>query len=491
MGFTAAVTFRPTPKPIRVKPRVTFRPAFKPAPPRDQFVSRSPVTGEVIGQVPTMTAAQMSTRLTQAERGQQQWARMSIPERANGLRRVAKQLEARSDELVREIVRETGKPSAQAKSEVELSVAALNHFADHGEAYLKPYTAEGRTVHYRPGGIIAGITPFNYPLWQIFRFAAPPLIGGNAVVVKPALETPRTAQLVERVFREAGLPKGVYQNLFIDKAEVQSLLADPRVYRVNFTGGTRTGRIIAGMAGENLKGVTAELGGSNAGLVLPGANLALAARALARSRTLNAGQVCIATKRAIFVGSDAEYRQFLSTLKAELQRVQVGDPKDPRVTMGPMISRRARSELQRQVNESVAQGARLLLGGQTPAGRGSYYPPTLLADVPPSAAAFREETFGPVLTVTRAKNVKEAIALANDSEFGLGASVFTQNKKLFDAVASRLDVGAVLHNAPHTSAPGMPTGGTKLSGIARGNSRHAVWDAAKITMLAEDPSLGR
>jgi succinate-semialdehyde dehydrogenase / glutarate-semialdehyde dehydrogenase len=357
------------------------------------------------------------------------------------------------------------------------------YYADNAHDFLAPREVETEArrslVSFQPLGVILAVMPWNFPFWQVFRFAAPNLMGGNAGVLKHASSVPGCALAIESVFRDAGFPRDLFRTVLVDTDKVEALVAHPLVRGVTLTGSTEAGRAVASHAGSNLKKTVLELGGSDPYLILRDADLDVAVEACASSRLINAGQSCIAAKRFIVVEELRE--EFEHRFVERMASVQTGDPMDEATVMGPLARRELRDDLHDQVERSVAAGARLLLGGEIPDGPGAYYPPTVLTDVKPGMAAFDEELFGPVAAVVPVRDEEAAVRLANDSPFGLGAAVFTRDLERGERIATeRLEAGACFVNGLVRSDPRLPFGGVKESGYGRELSPFGILEFVNI-----------
>ncbi|WP_367870363.1 NAD-dependent succinate-semialdehyde dehydrogenase [Luteolibacter sp. Populi] len=409
---------------------------------------------------------------------------IAFGERALGLRRVADLLESRQDEFARLMAEEMGKPVTQGKAEVVKCATACRHYAEHGEAMLAPRSLDGGMVTYQPLGPVLAIMPWNFPFWQVFRFAAPALMAGNTILLRHASNVPGCARAIESLFAEGYGFADFVRAVFVPSGEVEGLIGDPRIRAVTFTGSTEAGRKVAAAAGKHLKKSVLELGGSDPYLIFDGADLKSAAKVCAEARMVNAGQSCIAAKR--FLVASAVHDEFTELLKQELSAFKPGDPFDPATRLGPLAREDLRGELHGQVTDSVAAGAELLLGGEIPDSaelrEKPYHPATLLAGVRPGMRAFDEETFGPVATVTRFKDEEEAIELANATPFGLGAAVFCRPGEGREK-AWGLDVGTVVINAQVVSDPRFPFGGVKDSGWGRELGEEGIREFVNVKTL--------
>jgi acyl-CoA reductase-like NAD-dependent aldehyde dehydrogenase len=433
------------------------------------ITSVNPATEEVLARFDPFTQEQVERALDEAQAAFTAWRERSIAERAVPMRRLAALLRERADRYARLITLEMGKPIAEAKAELEKCAWGCEHYAENAARYLADEiietTAQRSLVAFQPLGIVLAVMPWNFPFWQVIRFAAPALMAGNAAVLKHASNVPQCALAIEEVIRDAGFPEGLVRTVLVAGSAIEPVIADPRVRAVTLTGSSDTGSRIAALAGRALKKSVLELGGSDPYIVLPDADLAAAARIGARARNQNNGQSCIAAKRFIAVGSIA--REFERRFAAEVEALRIGDPLDGATQVGPLARADLRDTLERQVSESVRAGARVLTGGERGAGKGWYYQPTVLADVTEDMLVFKEETFGPVAAVLRVGNADDAVRVANDSAYGLGASLWTRDLKLGEALARRIESGSVFVNGMVASDPRLPFGGVKRSGYGR------------------------
>ena len=408
----------------------------------------------------------MSDSLDALATGSRHLREMPMPERATVLRKAADLLEARQTEFARLMASEMGKPIKQGRAEVVKCASACRYYADHGADMLAPVEREGATILYQPLGTVLAIMPWNFPFWQAIRFAAPALMAGNTILLKHASNVSGCARAIVALVADASGRDDLMRAVFVPGKEVEPLIADRRVHAVTFTGSTEAGRKVAVAAGKHLKKSVLELGGSDPYLVFEDADLAAAAKTCAAARMVNGGQSCIAAKRFLVV--TAVHDEFASLLKNELATYVAGDPLDEATVLGPMAREDLRDEVHAQVRDSIAAGARLVLGGEVPERRDApYYPATLLTDVKPGMRVFDEETFGPVAAVVRVKDEMEAIELANRSSFGLGAAIFTTDVVRGRRVAGRLETGTVAINGQVVSDPRFPFGGVKDSGWGR------------------------
>ena len=430
-----------------------------------------PATGQTLRHYREHTAREIDRLLDRAVESFATWRRLSFARRAKHLRAVARELRANADTYAALITTEMGKPITQARAEVEKCALNCDYFAAHAAQFLADERPDGapaqRCVTYQPLGVVLAIMPWNFPFWQAFRAAAPALMAGNSMVLKHASNVTGCALAIEQVFARVRVPRGVFQSVVVSGTRAESLVADRRVAMVTLTGSTEVGCRVAARAGAAMKKGVFELGGSDAYVVLADADLPRAAALCAESRLYNSGQSCVAAKRFIVVEKVRE--QFEHLLVAEMQARQPGDPRDPATLLGPLARADLREELHGQVRRSGRAGARLLLGGKIPSSpAGNYYPATVLTGVRPGMAAFDEELFGPVAAIVPAKDEAHALALANATPFGLGAAVFTRNRRRGERIAREtLHAGNAFVNEFVRSHPALPFGGVGLSGHGR------------------------
>jgi succinate-semialdehyde dehydrogenase/glutarate-semialdehyde dehydrogenase len=433
------------------------------------FTTLNPASGELIKEFPTWDGEQLEAALAQTAAASEEWQTCSMEQRSTLMHRAAGVLRARSDELAGLITLEMGKLLKEARAEVEKCASVCDYYAEQGPAFLADDLIEsdaGRSlIAYQPLGTVLAIMPWNFPFWQVLRFAAPTLMAGNAGVLKHASNVPQCALAIESVFHDAGFPAGVFRTLMISAAQVEGVIRDPRIHAVTLTGSEPAGRKVAATAGEMLKPSVLELGGSDPFIVLEDADLDLAIGQAVSSRFLNCGQSCIAAKRFIVVDSIAD--EFVARFVAEVEGLMAGDPSDPATSLAPMAREDLRDGLHQQVTESVAQGAVIATGGFPLKRDGAYYAATILDRVEPGQRAYSEEFFGPVAIVIRARNETDALRIANDSEFGLGGSIWTADNARGEALARKLQSGCAFVNGMVKSDPRLPFGGIKNSGYGR------------------------
>jgi acyl-CoA reductase-like NAD-dependent aldehyde dehydrogenase len=449
---------------------------------RPVFKSINPATEAVIATFDQFTPEQTEGALAEADKAFRQWRDTSLPERAAAMRRAAGLLRARKDRYAGLITAEMGKPITAAEAEVEKCAWVCEFFAENAERFLahEPVSTNARLsyVAFEPLGVVLAVMPWNFPFWQVFRFAAPTLMAGNTGVLKHASNVSQCALAIEDVFGDAGFPRGVFRTLLVPGDAVESLINDRRVRAVTLTGSDATGEKVAAAAGRALKKTVLELGGSDPFIVLADADLEAAAQTAAKSRFQNAGQSCIAAKRFIVVASVVE--EFERRFTAAIRKLKVGDPTDRTVDVGPLARSDLRETVDRQVRESVTQGARVVLGGAPLPGRGYYYQPTLLTDVTAKMPALQEELFGPVAALVVARDEAAAMAMANASVYGLGANLWTRDVERAQVLASRIEAGSVFVNGMVASDPRLPFGGVKRSGYGRELSAFGIHEFVNI-----------
>ncbi len=431
--------------------------------------SRNPFTETVLETFAEDSEATLERRLESAEQTFDSWAETALPHRSQCLLKVAERLADEKDELARVIVEEMGKPVTQAVAEVEKCALVCRYYAEHAAGFLAPEMrrsdAAKSYVRQDPLGPVLAIMPWNFPFWQVFRFAAPALMAGNVGLLKHASNVPRCALSIQDVFLRSGLPEGAFQTLLVSAETTLKLIRDRRVKAVTLTGSEEAGRQVARTAGDVLKKCVLELGGSDAFIVLEDADIREVARVATLSRCLNNGQSCIAAKRFIVLESVVD--TFTDALTTEMSRLKTGDPSHPETDLGPLARSDLRDLLHRQAQATVREGGRLETGGVLPDGRGYFYPPTVISGVTPEMTAGREELFGPVAALMVASDEKCALQLANASRFGLGASIWTRDVEKAEHLATRIHSGSVFVNGMVKSDPRLPFGGIKDSGFGR------------------------
>ncbi|RMG59887.1 MAG: NAD-dependent succinate-semialdehyde dehydrogenase [Gammaproteobacteria bacterium] len=449
------------------------------------FESINPATDEHLASFEAWDAARIEQALAAADRARPQWHQTPLEERCALLRRTAEVLRAQEAELARLITLEMGKLYREARAEIEKCAWVCEYYADEAARFLADEVIETDAtrsfVAYQPLGTVLAVMPWNFPFWQVFRFAAPALAAGNTGLLKHASNVPQCALAIERVFREAGAPEGVFTTLMIRASQVEGVIRDPRVHAVTLTGSEPAGRSVASIAASEIKKSVLELGGSDAFVVLEDADLEWTVQQGVMSRFLNAGQSCIAAKRFIIVDAIAE--DFLERFRAGVEALQVGDPFDDSTSLGPMARRDLRAELHQQVQDSIAAGAVAVTGCHEIEGPGAFYAPSIIDRVQPGQRAWEEELFGPVAIVIRARDEAHALEIANGSRFGLGGSVWTGDSARGEAFARRMQCGAAFVNGLVKSDPRLPFGGVKASGYGRELSHHGLHEFLNIKTI--------
>ena len=430
----------------------------------------NPATNETEREFAAATDAEIEQVLERSERAYQSWRTTGKDERTKMLLRVAELYKERIDDLAALITREMGKPTREAKGEIQLVISIYRYYAEQGPALLEDVPLSPRAggtalVRKEPVGPLLGIMPWNFPYYQVARLAAPNLMVGNTIILKHAPQCPESALAMEQIFHDAGLLDGAYINVFATNSQIADMIADPRVSGVSVTGSERAGAAVAEVAGRNLKKVVLELGGSDPFIVLDSDDVAKTVQAAVGARMLNAGQACNAAKRIIVVGD--LYSEFVDQFSAAMAALHPGDPADPASDFGPLSSEGAAELLMGQIRDALDKGATLRTGGQRLDRPGAFVEPTVLTDVTPQMRAYREELFGPAAVVYRVADASEAIELANSSSFGLGGVVYSADQARAEEVADLLDTGMVWINSPQGSMADLPFGGTKRSGVGR------------------------
>ncbi|MFD1660061.1 NADP-dependent succinic semialdehyde dehydrogenase [Streptomyces caeni] len=451
----------------------------------------NPATGETLKTYDALDAEAIERRLAAAETAFRSHRTTSFAERARLMHRAAGLLDEDQRDIARLMTTEMGKPVKQARAEAAKCAKAMRWYADHAEELLadeepadsdvKDSGASRVIVRYRPLGPVLAVMPWNFPLWQVVRFAAPALMAGNVGLLKHASNVPGTALYLEDLFRRAGFPEGCFQTLLIGSGAVGQVLRDARIRAATLTGSEPAGRAVASVAGDEIKKTVLELGGSDPFVVMPSADLDRAARVAVTARVQNNGQSCIAAKRFI-VHTDV-FDAFAERFTAGMTALTVGDPMDEETEIGPLSSEEGRAGLEELVDEAVESGATVLCGGERPDRPGWYYPPTVLADVTPEMRIHREEAFGPVATLYRAAGPDEAVEIANDSPFGLSSNVWTRDETEVDRFVRDLETGGVYVNGMTASHPAFPFGGVKRSGYGRELSGHGIREFCNITTV--------
>jgi succinate-semialdehyde dehydrogenase/glutarate-semialdehyde dehydrogenase len=436
--------------------------------------SINPATGEVLQTFDSLTEQQLEEKIARAAEAFREHRLSSFAERAEKMMRAAEILDHEKKSFARTMTLEMGKPLNAAVHEAEKCAWVCRYYAENAERHLADEIVETNAtksfVRYQPLGIVLAVMPWNFPFWQVFRFAAPALMAGNVGLLKHASNVPQCALAIEDIFRRAGFMEGAFQTLLIGSDAVQTVLEDPRVAAATLTGSEPAGRSVAGIAGKQIKKTVLELGGSDPFIVMPSANFDDAVSTAVKARTINNGQSCIAAKR--FIVHDEIYDRFEKEFVEAMKRLRLGDPIDESTDVGPLATEQILKDLEEQVQVSVAAGAKLLTGGQRvkfdgPLARGNFYEPTVLVDIPKDSPAYRDEIFGPVASLFRISTLEEAIELANATTFGLGSAAWTNDEKERDRFISDLEAGCVFINGMVASDPRLPFGGVKHSGYGR------------------------
>jgi succinate-semialdehyde dehydrogenase / glutarate-semialdehyde dehydrogenase len=434
-----------------------------------QITAVNPATEEVVASFDAFGPDEVEMALAEAHDAYLGWRERPIAERAVPMRKLAALLRQRADRYARLITVEMGKPITEAKAEIEKCAFGCEHFAESTARYLadREIRANARRsiVAFQPLGVVLAVMPWNFPFWQVVRFAAPAVMAGNAGILKHASNVPQCALALEEAFRDAGFPQGLLRTVLVSGSAIEPIIADDRIRAVTLTGSSSTGSRIAELAGRAIKKSVLELGGSDPYIVLADADVAAAATTAVRARNQNTGQSCIAAKRFIVVESIAS--DFERRFAKGVEDLVVGDPMDPKTQIGPLARQDLLDALERQVDGSVRAGARVLTGGERLRGKGYFFRPTVLANVVSDMPAFREETFGPAAAVVRVRDADEAVRVANDSAYGLGASIWTGDAALGERLARRIESGSVFVNGMVASDPRLPFGGIKRSGYGR------------------------
>lgn len=439
------------------------------------FTTTNPYTGTKIAEYTADSSEQIEEKLARASKEQPQWAALSFDERGNLMRLLAGYLRQHKPELARLITTEMGKILTESAAEIEKCAGQCAYYAEHAAQLLGDEIvlteAQNSRVVQEPVGVVLAIMPWNFPFWQVFRYAIPALMAGNVTLLKPAPNTLACGLAIAEAFRSVGFPEGVFQCLIVDVDVIENLLADDRVGMVTLTGSERAGSSVASLAGRNIKKSVLELGGSDAFIVLADADIEQAAKAAVQSRMGNAGQVCIAAKR--FLVEKSVKADFTARVKIGIEAIRQGDPTDPTTQMGPLARLDLAEALEHQLQQALQQGVTLLVGGTR---NGANFAPTLLDHVTPDCAVFQEETFGPLATITEVRDADEALQLANQSRYGLSATIWTGDMNRAAELSRKLQVGSVFVNAVVRSDSRLPIGGVKKSGYGRELSKAGIRD---------------
>lgn len=459
------------------------------------FISVNPFTNERLAEFPMLSATDTAERVQQANEAYRLWRETTFSDRRSVLLDYANRLRDRADEYARLITLEMGKRFVESRREIEFCAKIAEFYAHGAERFLadEPMTdvdAEAY-LHFEPLGVLLGVMPWNFPFYQVTRFAAPNIMAGNTVLIKHAPSVPQCATAIADLFDDCGLPQGVYTNLFVSVDLIEQVIADPRVRGVSLTGSERAGAAVAAIAGKNLKRSVLELGGNDPFIVLEDADLDRTIQLAVQGRIVNTGQSCVAAKRFIVVESVAA--PFITGMKNKMQNLQLGDPMDEGTTLAPLSSENAAVNLLKQVRSSVEAGATVLLGGDRPDRPGAFFNPTILTDVTSDMPNFDQELFGPVATIHVVKDEEEAVRLANESTYGLGGSIYTNDLQRGRRIAEQIESGMVFLNQPTRSQVELPFGGIKNSGYGREMSRLGILEFVnkKLIHLVDRPSTPR
>jgi len=450
------------------------------------IASINPATGETLRTFEPLADSQIEHKLARAAATYRTWRSTAFGDRRRMLLAAAEILEKEKAEWGRIMTAEMGKPIKAARDEAAKAASGCRYYAENAESFLgdEPVAIDGATnyIRYQPIGPVLAVMPWNFPFWQVFRFAAPALMAGNVGLLKHASNVPQCALAIEDIFRRAGFPEGAFQTLLIGSDQVHRIIEDPRIKAVTLTGSEPAGRQVAAQAGRDIKKTVLELGGSDPFVVMPSANLDAAAETAVKARTINNGQSCIAAKR--FIVADKIAGDFERRFVERMLALKVGDPMDEATDVGPLATPQILEDLEQQVQKSVAAGARVLAGGKRLDGRGNFYAPTVLTDIPQNSPAYREELFGPVAALFRVPDMQAAIRLANDTSFGLGASIWTSDQKETARFIDEIEAGMVFVNGMVASDPRLPFGGVKNSGYGRELSVQGIREFVNIKTVS-------
>jgi len=449
----------------------------------NMLTSINPATGAVLKSYEITSTEKSTKAVNAAQKAFEEWKRFSFKERGAVLRNIARQLRAQKEPLAALATQEMGKPIGQSIAEVEKCAMTFDFYAKNGATFLKDEIVETDAkksyVSFQPLGIVLAIMPWNFPYWQVFRAMGPALMAGNVMLLKHASNVSGCALAIEKVLKDAGAPKGLFQTLLIPSVDINDLIANPAIAAITLTGSTLAGSKVASIAGAHIKKQVLELGGSDAYIILEDADMELAVKTCVDGRLVNSGQSCVAAKR--FVPVKAIRKEFEQKMVEQMKAAKFGDPFDKENKIGPLARMDLRDQLHEQVLKSVEKGAKLLCGGYIPEGAGAFYPPTVLTNVKKGMPAYDEELFGPVASVIEAKDEKDAIRIANDSIYGLGAGIFSKNRKRAEEIAAKeLAAGSCFVNSFVHSDPRLPFGGTKQSGYGRELSAFGIREFVNI-----------
>lgn len=450
------------------------------------LTSKNPATEEIIKNFQELSTASIEKKIVLAYKAFQSWKKTSFFERKKYLSALSSLLQKRKKELAMTVTTEMGKPIRAAVGEIEKCALTCQYFAQHAELFLKDELIQSDTsksyVRFDPLGVILAIMPWNFPFWQVIRAAAPSIMAGNVVLLKHASNVSQCSLLLQEIYEKAGFSKGVFQSLLTESDKVNNIIAHPYVQAVTLTGSLRAGSQVAQHAGFHIKKTVLELGGSDPFIILNDVDLQKAVEAAVSARLQNTGQSCIAAKRFIVVKK--QYEEFVERLKHKFADVVIGDPTSPQTQLGPLATEQILNEVERQVQKSIRMGARLIIGGKRKKGKGYYYMPTILTNLTKAMPVYKEEVFGPVASVIMASDVNDAIAIANDTSFGLAASLWTKNITLAKKIAPHIEAGAVFINGMVKSDPRLPFGGVKKSGYGRELSAYGIKEFVNIKTVS-------
>jgi succinate-semialdehyde dehydrogenase/glutarate-semialdehyde dehydrogenase len=448
--------------------------------------SINPATGQVLKTFETLTSAEIQEKLERAQAAFLQYRKTEFSERASWMDNAAQLLETQSERFARLMTREMGKPIQSARAEAKKCAWVCRYYAENAQQFLSDEKVETDAalsyIHYQPLGLVLAVMPWNFPFWQVFRFAAPGLMAGNVGLLKHASNVPQCALAIEAIFQEAGFPEGVFQTLLIGSDQVTQVLDDARVKAATLTGSESAGSSVARQAGKLIKKTVLELGGSDPFIVMPSADLQEAIQTAVKARNINNGQSCIAAKR--FIIHEAVYEAFTQGFLEGMRALKIGDPMDEQVDIGPLATGDILQGLDEQVRQTLEKGARALLGGEPLERDGNYYPPTVLVDIPEDSPAYQEELFGPVASLFKVSNLEQALRVANDTKFGLGSSAWTNDKDERERFINGLQAGNVFINGMVASDPRLPFGGVKRSGYGRELSHYGIREFVNIKTVS-------
>lgn len=457
-----------------------------------EIQSINPATEKVLATFPSFATSKIETVLLQAKEESDRWRNTSFDQRGALLRKAGAHLRREQERLAGLITAEMGKPIVEAEGEIEKCAWVCDYYAEHAARFLadepRASNASESYVAFNPLGVVFAIMPWNFPFWQLMRFAAPALMAGNTAILKHASNVPQCALAAEEMFRDAGFPAGVFQTVLVSGPEATRMIEDSRIAAVTLTGSEEAGSIVAATAGKLVKKAVLELGGSDPFIVLEDADLEAAVETGVRARFQNAGQSCIAAKRFVIV--DSVFDEFERRYVQAVEKLRVGDPMERTTQIGPLARDDLRDALEKQVHRSVTRGGRLMTGGERLHGRGYFFAPTVVSNVSPEMPLAREEVFGPVAALLRVANAEEAVRIANDCAYGLGSSVWTKDIPRARALARRIEAGMVFINGMVVSDPRLPFGGVKLSGYGRELADYGIREFVNIQTVWIGPSAG-